>query len=167
METELVKRCQRGDMHAFKKLYDSYHQPMLRVAYRMLGQQQDAEDAVQTAFIKAHRGIHTFRFQAKFSTWLFQILSNVCLDAIRVQKKHRSENIDVDAQSITPQTDMKIQLEQSIAELPERMRLCFVLFAVEEFKIENIADILNMSVGGVKSTLFQARVRLRKILTDE
>ncbi len=167
METEIVKRCRRGDITAFKELYDIYHQPMLRVALRMLGQQQDAEDAVQTTFIKLYRHIGTFRFQSAFSTWLFQILSNVCFDAIRLQKKHQSDSLEWIVSSTAPQLDLKLQLEYAIDELPDRMKLCFVLFAVEDFKIEDIANILDMSIGGVKSTLFQARVRLRKILSDE
>jgi RNA polymerase sigma-70 factor (ECF subfamily) len=167
MEIELVKQCQRGDLNAFKKLYDRHHQSMLRVAWRMLGNQHDAEDAVQTAFIKAFRGVRHFRFQSRFSTWLFQILTNVCFDAIRTQKKHQAEDIDLVQTTTEPQTDLKIQLEQAIAALPERMRLCFILFAVEEFKIEEIAGIMDLSIGGVKSTLFQARVRLRNILSDD
>ena len=148
METELVKQCQRGDLHAFKKLYDRHHQSMVRTAWRILGNQQDAEDAVQTAFIRVFRGIHNFRFHSKFSTWLFQILTNVCFDVIRTQKKHRAENLDAVQNSTEPQTDLKMQLEQAIAELPERMRLCFILFAVEEFKIDEIAEIMDLSVCG-------------------
>ena len=114
-------------------------------------------------FVKLYRGIKNFRFQSKFSTYVFQILSRVCFDAIRTQKKHQVENLDSITSSVEPQTDLKMQLEHAIAQLPERMRLCFVLFAVEEFKVDEIAVIMNMTTGGVKSTLFQARVRLRKI----
>jgi len=164
---DVIKQCQRGDIAAFKKLYDAYHQPMLRVAVRMLGRQQDAEDAVQTAFIKLYHGIKNFSFRSAFSTYLFRILTNVCFDAIRRQKKHQTDDLDCVTIKVEPQTDIKIQLEHAIAHLPERMRLCFVLFAVEEFKIDEIAEIMNLSAGGVKSTLYQARVRLRTMLSDD
>ena len=167
METELIKRCQRGDVSAFKIVYDRYHQPMLRVAYRMLGVQQDAEDAVQSTFLKLYRSIGKFRFQAKFSTYLFQILTHVCFDGIRLQKKHQTEQLDTVRIGVEQNTDLKIQLEHAIANLPDRMRMCFVLFAIEDFKLEEIAVIMGMTLGGAKSTLYQARVRLQKTLRFE
>jgi RNA polymerase sigma-70 factor (ECF subfamily) len=167
IETDIIERCQRGDVSAFEKIYNEYHQPMLRVAVRMLGRQQDAEDAVQTTFIKLYRGIGKFRFQSRFSTFLFQIHTRVCFDAIRSQKRHAAENIENIIMSTEQSTDLKIGLEHAIAELPERMRLCFTLFAIEEFKQDEIAEIMNMTSGGVKSTLYQARKRLQKFLSEQ
>lgn len=162
METEIVERCRRGDITAFKMIYDQYHQPMLRVALRLLGHQQDAEDAVQKTFIKLYRGIGNFRFQSRFSSYLYKILTRVCFDSLR--QKRRFSDLDTVTSTIEPSTDLRIQLEQAISELPERMRLCFVLYAIEELKQDEIAEIMSMTVGGVKATLYQARVRLRKIM---
>lgn len=165
-DDELVRLCQSGDISAFKMLFDRHHQMLLRVALRLLGRQQDAEDAVQQTFINVYRGINGFRFQAKFSTFLLQILKRVCFDAMRAQKRRQHDRLEKVTKLVDPPGDLKAQLETAIGRLPERMRLCFVLFAVEELKQEDIAGIMGMTVGGVKSTLFQARVRLRRFLED-
>jgi len=167
IETDVIEKCRQGDVSAFKIVYDEYHQPMLRMALRLLGHQQDAEDAVQKTFIKLYRGMGNFCFQSKFSTYLFQILTRVCFDGIRLQKKHRMDDLSAVTSSTEQNAPLKIQLEQAISELPERMRLCFQLFAVEEFKLEEIAEMMDMSLGGAKSTLYQARVRLRRFLSEE
>jgi len=147
-------------------MYDMYHQPALRIALHMLGHPQDAEDAVQILFIKLHRSIGQFHFKAKFSSYLFQILKRICFDEIRRRKRNRTAPLDKVIYSHEPNLDQKLILEAAIAKLPERMRMCFVLFAVEEQKQEEIAKIMEMSIGGVKSTLYQARIRLRKMLDD-
>lgn len=165
-ETEIIKRCQRGDLTAFRMIFETWHQPMLRVALRMLGNQQDAEDAVQSGFIKLHKSIGGFRFQSKLSTYLFQIVSRVCLDEIRNRRRGKWTEIDENDFPHTPDPALKITLERAIAQLPERMRLCFILFAVEELKQEDIATIMEMSLGGVKATLFQARKKLRESLNE-
>lgn len=163
-ETEIVRQCQQGDLKAFRKLFDSWHQPMLRVALRMLGNQHDAEDAVQTAFLKLHRSIGHFRFQSKLSTYLFQIVSRVCLDEIRKKGRGKWVDLDKNQRSHDPDLSLKLTLEYAIEQLPDRMRLCFVLFAIEELKQDEIAEIMEMSVGGVKATLFQARKKLKENL---
>ncbi|MBN1482756.1 RNA polymerase sigma factor [candidate division KSB1 bacterium] len=160
-ETDIVQQCQQGDIAAFAALYDVYHQPMLRVARDILHNKQDAEDAVHITFVKLFHSIRHFRFQSKFKCYLFRILSRACYDILKKTKKQRTENIDHISQHIEQHTDLKIQLEEAIKNLPERMRLCFVLFAVEDFKLTEIAEITEMTLGGVKSTLYQARVRLR------
>ena len=166
IESEIIKQCRRGDKTAFKAIYDTHHQGMLRVALRMLGNQQDAEDAVQSAFVKLYRGIGRFRFQSKFSTYFYRILSRVCFDMIRSRKRRQTDELQETFKIVQPQVDLKMQLEEAIAQLPERMRLCFMLFAIEELKQEDIADIMELSIGGVKSTIYQAKVRLRRILKD-
>ena len=166
IESEIIKHCQRGDMAAFKTIYDAYSQSMLRVALRMLGNQQDAEDALQAAFIKLYRGISGFRFQSKFSTWFYQILSRVCFDMIRARKRRQTDELPEPPVGELPQTDLRMQLEEAIAQLPERMRLCFVLFAVEGMKQDEVADIMRLSLGGVKSNIYHAKVKLRSFLKD-
>ncbi|MFC1569390.1 RNA polymerase sigma factor [bacterium] len=167
IENEIIKQCQNGDLNAFRELYDMYHQPALRIALYMLGHQQDAEDAVQIVFIKLHRSIRGFRFKAKFSTYLFQIVKRVCIDAIRKRKRTRTLSLDSVNHGHQPDWDQKMVLEAAIKNLPDRMRMCFVLFAIEELKQEEIARIMDMTLGGVKSTLYQARIRLRKTLDEK
>ena len=166
IESEIIKQCQQGDVAAFKAIYDACSPSMLCVALRMLGNQQDAEDALQTAFIKLYRGIGGFRFQSQLSTYLYQILSRVCFDMIRSRKRRQSDELQDSSKIEHLQTDLKMQLEEAIARLPDRMRLCFVLFAVEGLKQEEIAEIMNLSLGGVKSTIYHAKVKLQQMLKD-
>ena len=146
-------------------IYDRYEQPLLSTALRMLGQRQDAEDAVQTAFIRLYRGIGNFRFSAKFSTYLFRILMNVCFDTLEKQKRMRSQDLDSVTPSHLPNHDMKMVLEEAIDALPEQQRACFILFVIEEFKQTEIAEVLGLSLGGVKSNIHHAKNRLRQELS--
>lgn len=164
---EDIKQCQAGDLSAFKKIYENYEQPLLRIALRMLGQVQDAEDAVQTTFIKLYHGIKNYKFSAKFSTYLYRILLNVCYDMLGKRKRMNLLDLENVNPSYLPNNDLSIQLEAAILKLPEKMRICFVLFAVEEIKQTEIAEILKMSVGGVKSNIFHAKTKLRDMLAKD
>ncbi|UCH92577.1 MAG: RNA polymerase sigma factor [Candidatus Aminicenantes bacterium] len=165
-EDKLIKRCQRYDMSAYKVIYQHYEQPLLRTALRILGQRQDAEDAVQTTFLKLYRGIKNFQFKSKFSTYLFRILINNCFDILKGRKQVKLDTLDKVNPSYTPEPGVKFQLEKAIDALPQRMRACFVLFAIEEFKQNEIAEILGLSLGAVKSNIFHAKTRLRTRLSD-
>jgi RNA polymerase sigma-70 factor (ECF subfamily) len=165
-EDKLVKRCQRYDMSAYKAIYQHYEQPLLRTALRILKHRQDAEDALQTTFLKLYRGIKNFRFNSKFSTYLFRILINNCFDILKAKKRMNLDTLEQADPSYNPEPGVKFQLEKAIEALPPQMRTCFVLFAIEEFKQVEIAEILNLSLGAVKSNIFQAKKRLRTRLSD-
>lgn len=132
----------------------------------MLGRQEDAEDAVQTAFLNLYRGVNRFQFGAKFSTYLFRIMMNVCFDAIQKRKRDKSRREEAIEASGPPRVDLRLELEEAIAALPERMRACFMLFAVEELKQSEIAEILHLKLGTVKSHIFQAKAQLRALLSE-
>lgn len=132
----------------------------------MLGRQEDAEDAVQTAFLKLYRGVSQFQFSAKFSTYLLRIMMNVCFDLIQKRRGPKEQVFAEIEISHAPHLDLRLQLEEAINTLPERMRACFVLFAVEEMKQEEIAEVLHLRVGTVKSQIFHAKARLRALLTE-
>lgn len=166
-EEQLVRRCQHGDLNAFKQVFHIYEHPLLRVALRMMGQQQDAEDAVQNTFLRLYRSIKQFQFHSKFSTYLFRILLNVCTDMLSKRKKMAFVQLDDVHPCTSSGLDLGLYLQEAILQLPARMRACFILFAVEELKQTEIADILNLSVGAVKSNIFHARIRLRKLLDDK
>lgn len=166
-ERKIIQRCQEGDIGAYKLIYDRYEQPLLRTALRMLGQREDAEDAVQVAFIKLYRGIQKFRYDSKFSTYLFRILMNVCFDQLEKRKKMRMQVLDDVNLPYHPRHDLRTELEEAINALPEQQRACFVLFAVEELKQSEIAEIMGLSLGGVKSNVYHAKVRLRGMLSDD
>lgn len=132
----------------------------------MLSQQQDAEDALQITFLKLYRSLRNFRFDSSFGTYLFRIMVNVCFDIRKTRKLQKVELDEATLPAFQVNHDLQIQLEQAIRVLPERMRVCFVLFAIEGLKQNDIAEILELSVGAVKSHIFQAKARLRKLLAD-
>ncbi len=153
-------------MAAYEALYRHFEQPLLSFGLRLLGQQQDAEDAVQTTFLKLYRGVAKFNFDSKFSTYLFRIMMNVCFDALNKKKKMQTDDLKEVEQSYSPRVDLRLQLEDAIKILPKRMKACFVLFAVQGLKQTEVAKILDMNLSTVKAHIFQAKTQLRTILSD-
>ena len=165
-EEHIIRECQNRDIGAYNMLYDRYEQPLLHTALRILGQQQDAEDAVQMTFIKLYRSIGNYHFGSRFSTYLFRILINTCFDMLKKRSRLPTQDMDHDPPTVDPPPEMKMALEDAMLKLPERMRACFVLFAVEGMPQNDIAEILKLSVGGVKSNIHHAKQRLRLLLSD-
>lgn len=167
-EEAIVQRCKEGDLMAYRRLYERYEQPFLRTATRMLGRQQEAEDAVQETFLKLHRGIRHYKSGSRFSTYFFRILINSCYDILRKRGPGSFEEFNPSVIAYHPprETGLHASIEVAISLLPERMRACFVLFAVEELKMDEIAQVLQISLGTVKASIHRARVKLRSWLSD-
>jgi RNA polymerase sigma factor (sigma-70 family) len=163
-EEQMIALCRRGDLAGYRLVYDRYSGPLLRAAFRMLGRREDAEDAVQETFLKLFRGIGGFRSGARFSTYLFQILNNTCIDTIRKRKPADTAAAAVqDVETLAaPSTDeQRHSLAEAVSRLPHQMKASFVLFAIEEFTQEEAAEILGISAGAVKTQVHRARKRLR------
>lgn len=166
-EKEVIRRCQRAELAAFETVYRHYEQALLNIGLRMLRNQQDAEDAVQTTFMKLYHGIARFSFKSKFNTYLYRILMNVCFDMLN-RRRHRAEQLSVNDEQVAYfDIDLKLHLEEAIDALPDRMRACFTLFAVQEMKQTEVAEILDMNIGTVKATIFQAKAKLRAFLSNQ
>ncbi len=167
-EEAIVQRCRRGDLMAYRWLYERYEQPFLRTATRILGRRQEAEDAVQETFFKLHRGIQHYKSGSRFSTYFFRILINSCYDILRKRGPESVEEFDPLGVPYNPplETGLRSSIEEAISSLPERMRVCFVLFAVEELKMDEIAQVLQVSLGTVKASVHRARMKLRSWLSD-
>ena len=164
-ERETIAACRRGDLGAFERVFRDHWRRLLGVARRMLGDQADAEDAVQTTFIRLHRSIGRYRGEAALGSYLMRILINVCHDTLRARKRRLDLRPAEPAPG--PGPDLRLQLEEAILSLPERMRACFVLYAVEGFPQKEIAEMLQIREGTVKAQIFQAKERLRALLADE
>jgi len=132
------------------------------VAYRILGNKEESEDAMQNTFIKLLNSIKDFKFQSKFSSYLTRILINSCYDLIHKRKSTEEIEDNIFQQN---NGDWKLSLEKAISCLPLKMRECFILYAVEGFKQKEIAETMGLSEGTVKAHIFQAKVKLRKILS--
>ena len=160
-EKEIVKNCQRGDLRSYQKIYDHYKEPLFRVAFRMTGVKEDSEDILQMTFLRLYRGIKNFRFGSKLGTYLFQILINLCYDFNQQKREKNRKTIDESDLFYQPQNQQQLQLEEAIQSLPVKMRECFVLFAVEGFKQQEIAEMMNITAGAVKAHIFQAKQKLK------
>lgn len=166
-----ILACQGGDLSAFEQIYRRHQQALLAVALRMLGRREDAEDAVQATLVRLFRSIDKYRFESQLGTYLMRILINVCYDTLdsrarRDRLDQQLESDEIAAPSRTAGADLRLQLEEAILTLPERMRACFVLFAVEGYGQQEIADMLDVRIGTVKAQVFQAKEKLRGLLTD-
>ncbi len=166
-ETTILARCRQGDLKAFRWIFDRYGDSLLRLGNRILGNREDAEDALQTTFIKLLRSISAFRGEAKFSTYLYRVHLRVCLDACRSRKQAMFLQLDGREACIHPDYELKMQLERAIAALPPRQKACFTLFAVEGMSQKEIAAVMNLAIGSVKANIFQARSKLRALLEND
>lgn len=162
VEEELtIERCRHGDVEAYRLIYERYEQPLLRTAVRMLGRQQDAEDAVQDTFLKLYRGIDSYRSGSVFSTYLFRILLNSCYDILRKRKKAVFADADIDKLPFCSSHEVRHGLAEAVGMLPRQMKACFTLFAVEQFTQDEVGQILGISPGSVKAHVHRAKQKLR------
>ena len=162
---ELIKNCQKSDMESFKMLYRHYEKFIFAFCLRMLNNRQDTEDAVQTIFLNLYRGIANFNFQSRFTTYLISITRNVCYNMLKKQK-HETDEFEHAKLIAEDSTNYDQDLSQAISKLPVRTRECFILFAVEGYPQAEVAAILNIKIGTVKSLIFQARKKLVSWLSD-
>ena len=167
----LAEACAGGDIGGFEQLYHSHGARMKSLAWNLLGNETDAEDAVQEAFLKAFRGRGNFQGQASLSTWLHRIVVNTCLDARRRTKRHpEDEAIEPDTPDAfhpstgTPHHPLRLALEKSLAQLGDKQRTAFVLYEVEGFSHSEIAAMLEISEAASKNRLFEAKRELREML---
>lgn len=168
-EKVIIERCKAGEIASYKIIYNRYNRPLFHTAYRMLGNREDAEDAVQTAFIKMYKSIKRFKYKSKFSTYLFRILINTCIDMNKrkYKLKLRSRETIEDTVSFNNlDYEIKLEIDKAVRKLPPKQQECFLLFTVGDRKQKEIAEILNISIGGVKSNIFQAKSKLRSYLNE-
>jgi RNA polymerase sigma-70 factor (ECF subfamily) len=174
-ELTLVERCRRGELGAFEELYRAHAGRLYGLAYRMLGNQADAEDLLQDIFLSAHRKLDTFRGDAALGTWLYRLAMNQILDHLRSRAARTGSQTDgLDDASVLPDAASarladraidRVDLERAMAELPEGCRAAFVLHDVEGLEHREVADVLGIAEGTSKSQVHKARLRLRKILS--
>jgi len=185
-ESEYIKRCQEGDSEAFGELLTLYENKILNYCYRMLGNRTDAEDATQEVFVKLYRFIGSFTGQSAFSTWLYKIASNVCLDYLRKNKKHTSDTVSLHQQNaegeeflmniedkgLTPYESAQMSEAQrvlalALEQLSEDQRKVVVLRDVEGLSYEEIGEVMGIAEGTVKSRINRARLALKKLLEKD
>ncbi|MBM3914408.1 MAG: RNA polymerase sigma factor [Sphingomonadales bacterium] len=183
-EQELIAGLKRGDESSFKYLVSTYQDLVYNTAYGLLQQAQDAEDVAQEVFLQVFRSIHSFKSEAKLSTWLYRITTSRALDLIRSKKSKKRFGIiqrlwasDEEVALDIPDTHHPgVALEQkedagklwrAIAKLPENQRVAFSLHKLEGLSYQAISEIMGNSLPAVESLMHRARLNLKKILEKE
>jgi RNA polymerase sigma-70 factor (ECF subfamily) len=178
-DDQLLARWGRGDREALEELFQRYRSVAYRVAHRLLGNEADALDAVQEGFIKALTHLAGFRGRSSFKTWLLRVVTNASLDLGRQRGRHEGLSMDglptAEREELEPATrenparaleraDLRWQLNDALARLPEAQRRTFVLHAEAELSYREVAEVLGISIGTVMSRLYYARQKLRALL---
>lgn len=178
LERELIRKCKAGDSRFYEPLVRAYEPAGLRLAVAMMGNMDDARDALQDAFVKAYRSMHRFDLRKPFGPWFFQILRNQCRDMLRSRKaRFRLETLDdrLEARPDDPElgperarerTAAKETLWKGLERIGEDHREILVLKELQGFRYGEIAKILDIPEGTVASRLFHARHALRDALLE-
>lgn len=171
-DTELIRRVLAGDASAERELYDAHVDRVFRLAYRLAGDADLAQDFTQETFVKAFAKLRDFQGRAAFTTWLHAITVSVSLNALRKVKKLRAREVDLDgapepyATTREAEPDLKQRLKVAIADLPAHYRAVFVMYDMEGYTHEEIGTVLGVPVGTSKARLSRAREKLREQLAD-
>lgn len=177
----LIRRAQRGDADAFEQLLLEHQKNVYNLCYRMAGNPDDAMDLSQETFLRAWRCLDQYQFASAFSTWLYRLCSNICIDFLRKRRRRQTvpltfEDADGEEQTYAvpdaqplPEEQVELKLTRetlaaAMAQLLPEHRAVLQLRVVNEMSYEQIADVLDIQIGTVKSRLSRARNQLKKIL---
>ena len=176
-DDQLLAQHARGNGQALEELFCRYRGVAYRTAYRLLGQEADALDAVQEGFLKAFTHLSAFQGRSSFKTWLLRVVTNAALDLGRQRGRRELRSLDGLAASdqeipLTTEnparglerTDLRLLIQEALASLPDAQRQTFVLHADGELSYREVAEALDISIGTVMSRLFYARQKLRLFL---
>jgi RNA polymerase sigma-70 factor, ECF subfamily len=167
-ESDLLAACRRRDLRAFEQLYQEHGMRLKSVAYHLLGNRQDAEDAVQEAFLKLFSAIAGFHGNSSIGTWLCRIVINVCYDIARKRRRDgaQPENVIDDRRGHNDEVALRLTLEDALRRIHLRQRMVFLLFEVEGLRHSEIASILDIPEGTSKAWLFEAKKELKRLLQE-
>lgn len=185
-ESALIRAAQAGDQGAFEQLVRLYDQNVLRLALNLLRSPEDASDVYQEAFLRVYRNLHTFRFDCSFHTWLYRIVTNLCLDALRKRKIRREESTvletadglldrmdtlqegraDGNPQRSLLTVQLQTRIKSVLAGMTPRERTVFELRHYQGLRLRAIGDMLGTTEEAAKNCLFQATQKMRAGLGD-
>jgi RNA polymerase sigma-70 factor (ECF subfamily) len=185
-ERSLIRAAQRGDSEAFEQLVRSYDTNVLRMAYNLLHSEEDARDIYQEAFLRVFKKLPEFRFDSAFSTWLYRIVANLCLDQIRKRKVRKEENpsvetssgevdrlqfvpesrADVDPQRQLLSNEVNTRIHEVLNSLSPRERLVFEMRHYQGMRLRAIGEALGVTEEAAKNCLFRATQKMRAALGD-
>lgn len=174
LDIQLIRRCTEGDLKSFEKLISQYERNAFAMALRYLGDYDDASDVTQEALIKVYRNISSFRFESSFTTWLYRIVINTCKDFLKKRNREQVVSIDESQKEITDDTrekdpqahtereEVRSEVHRALDEISEVHRLVIVLKDIQGFTYDQIAEMLDIPIGTVRSRISRGRVELKK-----
>jgi RNA polymerase sigma-70 factor, ECF subfamily len=185
-EPELIRAAQQGDQRAFEQLVRSYDSSVLRLATNLLRSPEEANDIYQEAFLRVYKNLHTFRFDCSFHTWLYRIVSNLCLDALRKRKVRREESsvvetsegvldrmdavpeqrADGDPERRLESQELRERIQQVLGGLTPRERAVFEMRHYQGMRLRTIGEVMGTSEEAAKNCLFRATQKMRAALGD-
>jgi len=185
-EASLIRAAQGGDQDAFELLVRAYDQSVLRIALNLLRSPEDAKDVYQEAFLRVFRNLHNFRFDCSFHTWLYRIVTNICLDMLRKRKVRKEESAvletsggpvdllesaperraDVDPQRQLISGQMRTRIEKVLTGMTPRERMVFELRHYQGMRLRAIGEVLGTTEEAAKNCLFRATQKMRTALGD-
>jgi RNA polymerase sigma-70 factor (ECF subfamily) len=185
-ERTLIRAAQRGDADAFEQLVRAYDQNVLRMALNLLHSPEDARDVYQEAFLRVYRNLPKFRFDCSFSTWLYRIVANLCLDQLRKRKVRKEEaaaveteggevdrfqfvaerRADVDPQRQLMSSEVNARIQEVLERLTPRERLVFEMRHFQGMRLRAIGEALGVTEEAAKNCLFRATQKMRSALGD-
>ncbi|MFO1497817.1 MAG: sigma-70 family RNA polymerase sigma factor [Verrucomicrobiota bacterium] len=182
-DADLMLRVRQGDMEAFEGLVEKYKQPITNLIARTLQDPTEAEDLAQNVFVQVFKSAHRYKASAKFSTWLYTIARNLCLNEIRRRSRHPADSLDAEhpdqedhpfrqyedkkvdsAPDRLLQSELVGKVEKAIRDLPETQRTALLLCREEELSYEEIAVVLGCSLSATKSLIHRGRETLKQKL---
>jgi len=182
-DAALMLRVKKGDRDAFARLVEKYQQPVMNFVHRTLHDEIEAEDVAQNVFLQVYKSAPRYERTAKFSTWLFTIARNLCLNEIRRRSRHPAESLDAthpesedqplrqfeDKKSFSPPEtllhgELEEKIAQALADLPENQRTALLLCRQDELSYEEIAEVLDCSLSATKSLIHRGRETLKQKL---
>jgi RNA polymerase sigma-70 factor (ECF subfamily) len=175
-DAALVSAAASGDREAFDVIVERHRRAVYQVCYRFVHNHEDASDLAQDAFVRAWRGMRTFKGQSALSTWLYRIAVNVCLNRVAaktpliepIESTEHFEDVRIEgAQRAMLREERAVAVRKAIANLPKKQRATLILRAYHDMSHQQIADVLGSSVGAVKANFFHALANLKKILGSE
>jgi len=155
-----------GAMAAMEELYRAHGARLKSIAYHIVGNRQDAEDAVQETFLKLHRALPGFQGQSSIGTWLCRIVMNVCYDIARQRRRQSDAPPEAAGAPPNPQMVLRVALRDALARIHPKHRMVFLLFEAEGLRHSEIAAILEIPEGTSKAWLFEAKKELKRLLTE-
>ena len=174
-QEHIIARARRGDADAFEQLVAAYRNQVFRLALRMCGNEADADEVAQEAFLSAWKGLPNFRGESRFSTWLYQLTTHAAIDLLRREKRQAAaEDIDgitaaddgLSPQQQVERAETRREVRSALMQLPEEYRTALVLREIQQLSYEEIAQATGAKSGTIKSRISRGRGLLRKFLQE-